>query len=143
MEPQADFRVWATDNAQPSSSVPAHVAAKAGAGLDPGAERAFHRRLLRAYFTENRTISDWDVLHDLADDVGVDRSALEAEVESAGPAITRQVIDEHNEAIGNGINAVPTAVIGGVLPVPGAQDVDSYETWINRLIEHRATEAAR
>ena len=138
MEPAAQFRVWATDNAQPTSSVPPHVAAKAVAVTAPESERAFHRRLLSAYFTENRTISDWDVLHDLADDVGVDRAALRQVVEDQGESLTETVIAEHNDAISQGINGVPTTIIAGVIPVAGAQDVDTFETWINRLLAQRA-----
>ena len=141
MEPATRFNVWATDNPQPSSSVPPHVAAKAVAQVAPEAERDFHRGLLRAYFTENRTISDWGVLLDVAGEVGVDKSLLATTVDDHGTELTRQVIDEHNEAIANGINAVPTTVIAGVLPVPGAQDVDTFETWITRLIDRRRAEA--
>jgi predicted DsbA family dithiol-disulfide isomerase len=141
MEPATEFRVWATDNLQPTSSVPPHLAAKALELIAPESGRAFHRRLLSAYFTENRTISDWDVLYTLAEDVGVEGIALGAVVEEQGSALTQTVIDEHNEALSNGINAVPTTLIAGVLPVAGAQDVDTFERWITRLIDNQSADA--
>ena len=139
-EPEAKFTVWATDNAQPSSSIPAHVAAKAVAVVAPEAERSFHRRLLSAYFTENLTISDFAVLTGLARELGVDESDLVDHIRANDAQLTRTVIDEHNEAISHGINAVPTTLLGNVLPIPGAQEVDSYEMWIRRMIERQATD---
>lgn len=143
MEPATVFRTWATDNPQPSSSIPPHVAAKAVAIIAPAAGRAFHRRLLEAYFSENLTISDWDVLYQLAVDVGLDRAELTTVVEEQGQRLTELVIEEHNEAISNGITAVPTTVIAGVLPVPGAQDVDTLEMWIERVKDHLRAETGR
>ena len=137
-EPNANFTVWATDNAQPSSSIPAHVAAKAVAAVAPDAERSFHRRLLSAYFTENLTISDFAVLTGLANELGVNESDLLDYIRTNETQLTQTVIDEHNEAINLGINAVPTTLLGNVLPVPGAQEVDSYEMWIKRMIERQS-----
>ena len=137
---EPSFRVWATDNLQPTSSLPPHVAAKTVETIDPSRISTFHRRLLTAYFSENRTISDWDVLRDLAADVGVDPDALTDEVEKHGDEIARRVIDDHNEAIAHGINAVPTTVIDDGMVVPGAQDVDTLEALVVRQIERRRAE---
>ncbi len=136
-EPSLTFNVWATDNPQPSGSIPAHVAAKAMAEFDPSAEAAYHRRIMDAYFAENRTISDPEVLADLAAEVGVDRDAFLAHVAERQIPLAQAAIDEHNDAIQNGINAAPTVVLDGVLPVPGAQDFIAYERWIERLLEKR------
>ena len=43
-----------------------------------------------------------------------------------------------NDAIQNGITAAPTVVLDGVLPVPGAQDFEAYERWIERLLDRRS-----
>jgi predicted DsbA family dithiol-disulfide isomerase len=137
MEPRAEFRVWSTDELQPTSSIPAHVAAKSLALIEPEAADAFHHRLLRAYFNENRTISDWAVLADLAADVGVDRDEFLSFTAEQERDLSEAVIDEHNEAIGQGITAVPTMVLDDVLPVPGAQDVQTVARWIERLLEQR------
>ena len=141
VEPAATFTVWSTDEAQPTSSVPAHVAAKSLALIEPEASDAFHHRLLSAYFTENRTISDWAVLSELAADVGVDRDEFLGLTAERERSLTEEVLDEHNSAIQQGITAVPTMVIDEVLPVQGAQEVDAISRWIERLIERRPGEA--
>ena len=137
LEPGATFRVWASDEPQPTSSVPAHVAAKALARLAPEASDAFHHRLLRAYFAENRTISDRSVLADLAADVGVDRGEFTTHLAEWERDLTRQVLEEHDEAVAQGITAVPTMVIDEVLPVQGAQEVETIARWIERLLERK------
>ncbi len=141
LEPEADFRTWATTNPAPMGSLPAHIAAKAMAGFAPDAADAFHHRLLSAYFTENRTISDWSVLGEVAEEVGVDRHDFVSVAREQERSLATVVIDEHNSAIQSGVTAVPTIVLDDVLPVQGAQDVATYETWINRLIDRRHSEA--
>ncbi len=136
-EPSLTFSVLATDNPQPSGSIPAHVAAKAMQEFAPEAEGRYHRRIMDAYFAENRTISDPEVLAALAGEVGVDPAGFLAHVAERQIPLAQAAIDEHNEAIENGINAAPTVVLDGVLPVPGAQDFIAYERWIERLLERR------
>jgi predicted DsbA family dithiol-disulfide isomerase len=137
VEPAATFNVWSTDSTQPISSVPAHVAAKSLALIEPAASDAFHHRLLSAYFTENRTISDWSVLSELASDVGLDRDEFLSMTAERERTLAEEVIAEHNEAVQEGITAVPTMVIDEVLPIQGAQDVDTISRWIERLIDRR------
>ncbi len=135
LEPRARFTPWSTDAEPPASSVPAQVAYKLVEANWPDAARPLHHRLLGAYFTENRTISDWSVLVDVVTEVGVDREAFLAVAAEQHQDMTRRVVEEHNEAISQGITAVPTVVINGVLPVPGAQETESYIAWIERLLE--------
>ncbi len=137
MEPRARFNVWSTDSPAPSGSIPAQVAAKAMAAWRPDLAHDYDRALLTAYFTDNRTISDRGVLADVASGCGADRSGFVSFLEANQQIITRQVLDEHNEAVEQGITAVPTVVIEGVLPVQGVQEVDLYEHWIRRIIERR------
>ncbi len=137
IEPDARFRVWATDNPGPTSSIPAQVAAKVMDGFAPDAADAFHWRLLEAYFSENRTISDWSVLGDLAAEVGVDRQAFLTMVTEQQQDAAKLVIDEHNSAIENGVTAVPTIVLDNALPIPGAQELESYVVWINKILAKR------
>ena len=49
--------------------MPAQIAQKAMEAFAPAAADAYHRRLMDAYFAENRTISDAEVLADL-DELG-------------------------------------------------------------------------
>ena len=136
-EPSLTFSVWATDNAQPTGSIPAQIAQKAMEEFAPEAAAAYHRRLMDAYFAENRTISDAEVLADLAADVDVDPAGFITHVVEHEQRLARAVIDEHNSAIESGVTAVPTIVLDDVLPVQGAQDFESYVRWIDRLLSRR------
>ena len=98
-----------------------------------------HDRLMTAYFTQNRTISDWQVLADIAAEVGIDRAEFLTIAQEQRQSLAQVVIDEHNSAIEQGITAVPTVVINEVLPVPGAQDSDSYIAWIERILERQGS----
>jgi predicted DsbA family dithiol-disulfide isomerase len=138
MEPDASFTTpWSSDAPAPRGSIPAHVAAKTMAGLVPEAADAFHHRLLGAYFTENRDISDWGVLGDLAAEVDVDRGEFLTFADEQQQSLVEVILAEHNEAVAQGITAVPTVVIDDVLPVPGAQEVETFEHWIQKLIDRR------
>ena len=139
MEPATHFRPWASDAPPPESSIPAQVAAKVMEIAAPEHIWSYHRALLEAYFTHNRDISSWEVLLNIAEEVGVDRGHMVAAVTEHRQQATQRVIDEHNDAINQGVTAVPTVVINNVLPIPGAQDVDSYEIWINRILERQAS----
>jgi len=134
MEPRARFTVWSSDADPPSSSLPAQVAAKTMELHDPDSVFRYHRALLTAYFTDNRDISDLDVLADIAGECGVERAGFVAAFEEHNQALTRAVIEDHNSAIENGVTAVPTVVINNMMPVPGAQEVDAYQTWIERIL---------
>ena len=138
MEEGASFTTpWASDAPAPRGSIPAHVAAQTMAGRAPEAAEPFHQRLLGAYFTENRDISDWQVLADLAGEVGVDPREFLTLADEQQASLVEVILREHNDAVQQGITAVPTVVIDDVLPVPGAQDVATFEHWIGRLIERR------
>lgn len=138
LEPGTDFVVWASDEDQPASSVPAQVAHKAVSALAPDRAMDYHHRLLRAYFTENRNIADSATLLDLAADIGIDRDQLEAYATEHGEQLTGEVIDEHNAALESGITAVPTVVFEHAFAVPGAQPVETYKQLIERMEEKRA-----
>lgn len=137
-EPEAKFTTpWASGNTPPNSSIPAQVAWKIAAAYGPEVQDAFHHALLEAYFTDNRDISDWEVLSAIAADHGIPTDEFNEAAATRANELAQVVIDEHNEAIANEITAVPTVVIGGVLAVPGAQDVDTYERLIERYLERR------
>ena len=96
-------------------------------------------RLLSAYFTDGLNVADRGVLATLASDVGLDRSAVEAFLDSAdGIAEVRHELDGAYE---RGVSAVPTFVFDGAWAVPGAQDPDVFLRVFDRL-QTRAREAA-
>ena len=136
-EPEANFNVWASEEGQPTSSIPAHVAHKAVLALDPGRGMDYHHRLLTAYFTENRNIGDSDVLLDLAAEIGLDRDALAVVATERQDEFTQLVIDQHNSALQQQVTAVPTVVFEGVFAVPGAQPLETYVRLVERIEEKK------
>ena len=107
--------------------------AKAAASLGRDPFRAMHRRLLRAYFSENRDISDRATLRKLWDELELPPDAFER---SEDPALLRLVIDEHNEAIECGASGVPAVRLEETAAViTGAQPIDLYRRWATRALE--------
>lgn len=137
--PEAQFNwPWTGESAGPTSSLPAQIAWKATSMFGDGKQHDFHDALLKAYFTDNRDISDWTILTELAEQCGIDPVEFDARLEANREHLASWVIDEHNAAIQNGINAVPTVVVGDVFPIPGAQPLDYYLRVIRKYAEHRA-----
>ncbi|MFL6204496.1 MAG: DsbA family oxidoreductase [Acidimicrobiales bacterium] len=97
---------------------------------DHGADRqrALKQRLLHAYFTDGLDVADRDVLAALAADVGLDRDAAAALLESDAEA--EFVRAERAEAYAHGITAVPTFVVEGEWMLQGAHDTDK---WVKAL----------
>jgi predicted DsbA family dithiol-disulfide isomerase len=73
----------------------------------------------------------------LAGESGVDRDEFMSLTAERERSLVEEVIGEHNEAIEQGVTAVPTMVIDEVLPIQGAQEVDTVSRWIERLIDRR------
>ncbi len=97
---------------------------------DHGLQDAMKERLLRAYFTEGRLMSDPDTLVELAVEVGLAED--EAREALAGDRYAEQVRDEERTAHELGISAVPTFVIDRELGVSGAHPPEV----LLRLLEH-------
>lgn len=126
------FRVWQTDAGPPSHSVPPHLVAKAAARLGADAFDRMHLALLGAYFTDNRNITDAATLRAIWSECGLPADALAA---AADPALLREVVDQHNEAIELGITGVPAVGVAGAdSAVTGAQPLETYRRWIGRLL---------
>ena len=90
-------------------------------------------RIMDAYFTDGKNISDIDVLADCAESAGIDRT--EAHTFLSGDEFVDEVRNEIAEATEYGVTAVPTFIINGQWSVPGAQDVEMFERIIERILE--------
>lgn len=132
-EPDAGtFQVWQSDAGPPSQSLPPHLVAKAAKRLGDDAFDRIHQALLRAYFTDNRDITDPATLRAIWSEVGLPGAALAA---ADDPAIARQVVDEHNEAIQLGLTGVPAVrAAGSDVPVLGCQPLETYRRWARKLL---------
>lgn len=138
-EPEATFTVWASDEAQPGSSLPAQVAYKAVEAVAPERAKEYHDRLLRGYFAENRNIGESDVLLELAEDIGIARDAVSDVATNRRDELTQTVIDEHNSAIQRQVTAVPTVLFEGTFAVPGAQPVETYVRLVERIEQNKVS----
>jgi predicted DsbA family dithiol-disulfide isomerase len=131
-EPDAgSFQPWQGDGGPPSHSVPAHLVAKAAAHVGREAFRSMHERLLRAYFAENRDISDRDTLRALWKELELPEAGFER---AQDPELLAEVIAEHNEAIEHGATGVPAVRLDGAdAVITGAQPLEFYRRWIERI----------
>ncbi len=102
-----------------------------------GEQHALKERLLQAYFEEGLDIGDPDVLAECAADVGVERDAARAFLDSTDGV--EQVQAFLAFAADNGITAVPTFVFAGEgeqsWMVPGAQDTDVFVRVFRKLAQ--------
>ena len=131
-EPDAPpFRVWQGDAGPPSHSTPPHLVAKAAAAIGADAFRRMHDRLLQAYFAENRDITDAGTLLVLWRELGLPEDAYGAAEE---PALLEETIAQYHEALEHGIDGVPAVRVEGRQgAVIGAQPVETFRHWINRI----------
>lgn len=132
-----NFTVWATENPPPTHSVPALVAGKAAATFGDEAFHGFHLGVMRAYFEENRTISDPEVLTDVAKRAGIPAGEFRERLESGRQGFEDEVFAEHAEAISLGITGIPSAVVDDALLIPGAVGTDVYRRVIGDCMELR------
>ena len=123
------FRTWSTNEPPPSHSVPPQIGVKAAARL--GAFDRFHLAVMDTYFYANRDVTNADTLADVAVECGIDRDAFVSLLDDK--ALLKEVIDEHNEAIGIGVSGVPAVVLADGLVIPGAQDADFYRRLVKKL----------
>ena len=110
-----------------------HLAADVGMG------GAMKERLLAAYFTEGRAISDPITLIELAAEVGLDPVRV-AEVLDGDEYATAVRADEAR-AVALGSTGVPFFVVDGRLGIPGSQPPDVLLRLLNRVWESREENA--
>lgn len=135
LRPAADedaptFRVWQADAGPPSHSVPPHLAAKAAAAVSDEAFQRLHERLLCAYFTENRDITDRETLRALWREAELPDEAFTRIDE---PVFLQEVLNEHREAMEFGVTGVPAVRMEGMdSAIVGAHPIELYRRWVQR-----------
>ncbi len=125
-----EFRVWATDEAPPSHSIPPNVAVKASARQ--GAFDRYHRALMHAYFARNLDVTSRDNILLVAGETGLDLPAFERDLDD--PTTHDEVVADHNEAVELGISGVPCVVLDGGFMLPGSQERAVYRNIVQRLL---------
>ena len=105
----------------------------AGQGRSAATQDQMKERLLQAYFMDGVHIGDGYALADVASELGDDRGAVVAFLESSeGVAEVQAELDEARD---HGVTAVPTYVFNGQWAVPGAQDPETFAKVFTRMAE--------
>ncbi|MBU6282516.1 DsbA family protein [bacterium] len=126
------FRVWQGDAGPPSHSIPPHRVAKAARSLGEDAFRSVQEGLFRAYFAENRDISETRTLAQVWEEAGLPPGEF---ARSDDPRWSAEAVAEHEEAIRLGAGGVPSVrVDGDEACVTGAFPTDMYRRWARRLL---------
>lgn len=94
---------------------------------------AFHDAMYRAYFVDKKNLSDWDVLLDAAEQVGLSRDLARDVLENR---TFKDAVDaDWMKSRQYGVTGVPTFVAGGA----GAVGAQPYEV-LERLMDHAKAE---
>ncbi len=101
-----------------------------------GLQDAMKERLLHAYFTEGRLMSDRDTLVGLAVEVGLSEDEVREML--AGDRFAAEVRDDERLAGQFGISAVPTFVVDRALGAAGAHPADAMLELLRQGWERRA-----
>ncbi|MFM7029151.1 MAG: DsbA family oxidoreductase [Chakrabartia sp.] len=98
-----------------------------------GGQTALKLALFGAYFTDQRNISDPDVLLDIVAETGLDRAAAAAALDD--PQFDALIDEELRYWDAQNITGVPAFIINGKYMIPGAQDADTFVRVLDRVIE--------
>jgi len=120
--------VFDFERVQLGSTFDAHRLAQAARGTD--SEDALVKKLFAARFTEGRQLSDHQVLREVAGSAGLPEHVTEKVL--ASDAYTDAVRADELAAGEHGVSGVPLFLIGGVWPVPGAQDIETMLILLRR-----------
>jgi predicted DsbA family dithiol-disulfide isomerase len=125
------------DLAQRVGTVDAHRLLVWAAELDDplrdrvaGPQTRLATRLFRSYFTEGGNVADHDTLLGLVDDAGLD--PLEAKKVLVEDLYRQEVAEEIEGALERNVTGVPAFVIEDAWMIPGAQEVDTLVTMLER-----------
>ena len=89
--------------------------------------------LFAAHFNQRRAIGEHDVLLDIAEEAGLDRSEARAALESAD--YTHKVRAEERAAFDMNVTGVPAMIVAGKFMIPGAQPAEAYVNALRRVAE--------
>ncbi len=92
--------------------------------------------LFAAFFTERRNVNDPQVLADVAASIGLDREDALAVLEDG--RFAEDVRTREQFWTGHGIQGVPAMIFDRHYLVSGAQGVENYRTFLNKVAEEKA-----
>lgn len=98
---------------------------------DYGLKHELKQALFAAHFTDNRNISDEEVLADIAEDVGLDREqALAVLADQRYAEVVRTAEQQMQQ---QGIQSVPAVIFNQRHLVSGAQGAENFKSILNQL----------
>ncbi|ASM71708.1 MULTISPECIES: DsbA family oxidoreductase [Roseobacteraceae] len=101
--------------------------------LSQGLQHPLKLALFEAHFTDNRDVSDTEVLIDVAAKVGLDAKAAREVLDSGALAAT--VREKQDFWTSRGISGVPSMVFAGKYLVTGAQGAENYAQILRQTLE--------
>jgi predicted DsbA family dithiol-disulfide isomerase len=128
-----EFNLWTKGEEFPKCSLPSAEAGLAARAQGPEAWETFHMSLLRAFFTENRNISDKAVLLDVAEKSGLDMARFRDDLESG--VNRQQAFAEYMEAVQQGVTGIPSVVVNEKALLVGAVPIEQYRYVIDSLLK--------
>ena len=107
-----------------------------GEEMGPAKQTELKMALFEAYFQQHADVNDDDVVLDIAESVGLDRETAKAKLTDIDHTV--RVRAEQNMWRERDINAVPAIIFDGKFMVPGAQDAETFERVIRKVISKAA-----
>lgn len=107
--------------------------------LSQGLQHPLKMALFAAHFTDQRDVSDTDVLLDVAESVGIDRAAAAKAMESG--ALVEPVREKQRFWTSRGISGVPSMVFDSKYLLTGAQGAENYAQVLQRVAQEQAAES--
>ena len=98
----------------------------------------YHHAAYEAYWDRRADLGDPATLADIGAGVGLDRTELQARLESG--CYAQRVIDQYREALGYGIRGIPTFVFDNLL-FTGAQPYAVFQRVMDQALANRAAAA--
>ncbi|MGH6610670.1 MAG: 2-hydroxychromene-2-carboxylate isomerase, partial [Burkholderiaceae bacterium] len=89
----------------------------------------FIHAVFRAFFVDDRDISNAEVVGDIAQQLGIDRNELAAGIQQ--PEIKEKLKTQVDQAVANGIFGAPTIIVDGEL-FWGNDRLPQVERWLER-----------
>lgn len=96
-----------------------------------GKEQILTDRLMKAYFTEGKNLSDWNTLVSLASECGLDNLSAQKVLENG--EFAEEVLSQQREAREIGVQGVPFFVINRKYGVSGAQPEAYFQNAIEQI----------
>jgi len=101
-----------------------------------GRQHPLKMALFQAYFTDQKDVSNFDVLLDTVQAAGLDRDAAKTALETE--AHVAAVREKQQFWTSRGVSGVPSMVFGGKYLLTGAQGTDTYTQVLQRCLAEAA-----